>query len=164
MFSRRAYLSTIGVLGLAGCAGSAEDGTTTTNTTGTTEGAEETRDAMPTETPEQSLVEIPEITVQNLHREPHRFHVLVFEGESPVFWRSHRAEAAEWEDGWVEEATGTVWKDPLPGPGEYSVHVRIDDRQEWRSWSASEDSRSCFYLELEVEPNGSFHMQAGFPC
>jgi hypothetical protein len=115
-----------------------------------------------TETTKQLSVEVPEIKVVNKHREPHQFHVLVLDGEKPVFWRSYTTEAAELEDGRIAKATGTVWKDPVPESENLTLYARVDDRPEWKNWSPS-DGDDCVSVEVQLETDGRLHLWTGYP-
>jgi hypothetical protein len=144
----------IGVTGLSGCASSAGDGTPTKSK------EKETNEV--TETTKQLAVEVPEIKIVNKHSESHQFHVLVLDGETPVFWRSYTTEAAELEDGRIAKATGTVWKDPVPESENLTLYARVDDRPEWKNWSPS-DGDDCVSVEVQLETDGRLHLWLGYP-
>jgi hypothetical protein len=145
----------IGVTGLAGCTSSTGDGAPTKS-------KEERETSGVTETTKQLSVEVPEIKIVNKHSESHQFHVLVLDGETPVFWRSYTTEAAEIEDGRTAKATGTVWKDPAPESENLTLYARVDDRTEWKNWSPS-DGDDCVSVEVQLETDGRLHLWTGYP-
>ncbi|SFR50028.1 hypothetical protein [Halogeometricum limi] len=87
------------------------------------------------------------VRLLNRHEEAHVVHVLVERGDEVVFWSSYDLPGAAGEltttnvDGpWVDET----------GEGAYRVYFRVDDRQEWKTFSTAESDLDCYGLEARV--------------
>ena len=110
---------------------------------------------------EPTRVRIEEITVLNLHDEPHLFDVVVRDARSDdvVFWKRYRAEAATPDpNGGPDETDGTVWKNPIEAPGEYVLYADAEreippNDSEWSSVNLTERG-DCLGIDVKVEPEG----------
>jgi hypothetical protein len=66
---------------------------------------------------------ISKIVLDNHGAEKHRFHLLITEQGTPAFWESPH----------VSAEGGTVWENPVSGPSNYRLYVRLDTDDEWKT-------------------------------
>ncbi|MFC6823950.1 hypothetical protein [Halopelagius fulvigenes] len=145
-------LSAVGAAALAGCGGTNarnDDRTATgepTDDGGTADGtATETETATAAADDRTSLGYV---RVVNRHGEAHTMHVLVERGGEVAFWSSYRLGTGSNEA--MKRVEGP-WTD---GRGNYTVHFRIDEREEWRTFDTGKTDFPCYGLEGRIDADG----------
>lgn len=117
---------------------------------------------LPTATEESPQVHIEELSVINLHDEPHLFDVVIRDAQSDdvVFWERYLAEAAtEGSDGGgPDETDGTFWKNSVKTPGDYVLYADAEretapNDSEWETVRLAERG-DCLGIDVKVEPDG----------
>lgn len=143
-------LSAAGVAGLAGCGGtSARNDDQNTSEDGDAEpetDPEAETETTPARTDEETSLGY--VRVVNLHGEAHTMHVLVERRGEVVFWSSYRLGTES------DETTRHVkgpWTDDTES---YTVHFRIDEREEWRTFDTGKTDFPCYGLEGRIGTNG----------
>ncbi|RDI72082.1 hypothetical protein [Halopelagius longus] len=150
--SRRSLLSlsAAGAAALAGCGGTNarnDDQTATGEPTddGQTTGASETETAT---TESDDRTSLGYVRVVNHHAESHTMHVLVERDGDVAFWSSYRLGTDSNET--MKQVDGP-WTD---GRGTYTVHFRIDEREEWRTFDTGKTDFPCYGLEGRIGADG----------
>ena len=87
-----------------------------------------------------------ELAVTNFDTNPHTVHVVFFDDEDPVYWRSREIAAAE--DG----PEDFVLEGYPSEPGEQVLHVRLDDQPaaKWVRFDFGESDASCLGLHVRI--------------
>ncbi|SFG63112.1 hypothetical protein SAMN04488063_2653 [Halopelagius inordinatus] len=148
--SRRRLLSisAVGAAGLAGCGGTNarndDDG-------GEDGGGEESetdseRDSTSARTDEETSLGY--VRVVNLHDQAHTMHVLVERRGEVAFWSSYRLGTDS--DGTTRRVDGP-WTENAES---YTVHFRIDEREEWRTFATEKTDFPCYGLEGRIGADG----------
>jgi hypothetical protein len=89
------------------------------------------------------------VRVTNRHDEAHTMHVLVERDGEVVFWSSYVLDAGS------DSATSTYVEGPWTDEqANYTVHFRIDERSEWRTFSTARTDLPCYGLEGRVSADG----------
>jgi hypothetical protein len=133
-------LATAGVATLAGCGGTSAQNRETDDDTETDED---------TATAGDDTASLGYVRVVNRHEAAHTLHVLVERGDDVTLWSSYdlgaatdAASVARVDGPWTEEQA------------DYTVHFRVDDQTEWRTFSTAATELDCYGLEARVSADG----------
>lgn len=144
--SRRRLLSisAVGAAGLAGCGGT--NARNDENGGGEDSTTDSEGDSASTRTDEETSLGY--VRVVNLHDETHTVHVLVERRGEVAFWSSYRL-------GTDSDGTTRLVDGPWTEDAEsYTVHFRIDEREEWRTFATEKTDFPCYGLEGRIGADG----------
>jgi hypothetical protein len=146
--SRRGFLSlsAVGIAGLAGCGGTSarnESGDGEKSGDGDVVGDGDRNNSTGDDTASLGYVRL-----LNRHEEAHTLHVLVERGGDIVFWSSYDLGAGP--NTTTQPVEGPWQNEPAP----YTVHFRVDEREQWRTFSTAKTELPCYGLEARVNAEG----------
>lgn len=138
-------LSAVGAAGLAGCGGTSarNDDEKTSG-----DGAGDEPESEPTPAGTGEGTSLGYVRVVNLHGETHTMHVLVERRGEVAFWSSYRLGT---ESDQTTKLVEGPWTDDTES---YTVHFRIDEREEWRTFDTGKTDFPCYGLEGRIDSDG----------
>lgn len=87
------------------------------------------------------------VRVTNRHDAAHTVHVLVERDDEVVFWSSYDLPAAD--DGASPTPVEGPWTEAVDAA--YTMHFRVDERDEWKTFRTDGTDADCYGLEARVE-------------
>lgn len=107
--------------------------------------------------------ELGPIQVENRDDAPHEVTIAVLDSDDAVFIDSGSASPAEWDGDDLVRQGGIEFDRPVADPGNYTVHVRVDDGP-MHALAVEEvaDKGDCVSVRPNVERAGGFHFEYAY--
>jgi len=88
------------------------------------------------------------VRVVNNDETAHEVHVLVERGEAVAHWSSHELGTGD------EESSRRLTSGWGSEPGAFTLHVRVDDADDWETFTVGSRETACYGVEARVSGDG----------
>jgi hypothetical protein len=88
------------------------------------------------------------VRVVNNDETAHEVHVLVERGETVAHWSSHELGTGD------DESTRRLTAGWGSQPGAFTLHVRVDDADDWETFTVGSRETACYGVEARVSGDG----------